>query len=149
MCDNLLVTSIRVQHRKRNPSKSKTVIRGVLADSGWSDVDPRQANVNLGVAFRGTAPSCCTIDDQFWLKLFPTRYGFWDPLRRICPPIVDGTIIVHRNGSAGFVVVIRGGDTTEDMLTDTTIGVIVGRHCSVGTLSIDTLRRRGRTLVWP
>jgi hypothetical protein len=56
---------------------------------------------------------------------------------------------VRRNGSAGFVIVARGIDATEDRVTDTLLGVIVGRHCSVGSLSIDHLRRRGRTLVWP
>jgi hypothetical protein len=149
VCDNLQVTSITFKPRKRNPAKSRLVIRGVLADSGWGDVDPQRANVNVGTILRGADPSCCTIDEQFWLKLFPTRYGFWDPLQRICPPIVDSTLIVRRNGSAGFVVVARGSDATEEMLTEMALGVVVGGHCSVGTLSIDHLRRRGQTLVWP
>ena len=125
------------------------MIRGVLADSGWGDVDPRRANVNVGMLLQGADPSCCTIDEQFWQKLFPTRYGFWDPLRRICPPIVDGTLIVRRDGSAGLVVVARGSDTTEDMLTDISLGVLVGSHCSVGSLNIGHLRRRGHSFVWP
>jgi hypothetical protein len=56
---------------------------------------------------------------------------------------------VRRNGSAGFVVVASGIDATEDVVTDTVLWVVIGRHCSVGSLSVDRLRRRGRTFVWP
>jgi len=126
----------------------RLVISGVLANSGWADVDPRQDDVHIGIQMGGET-STCTVDSRFWTKNFPAHFGFFDQKRSICPPLACVSLVVRRNGSAGFKITAPGVDLTEEDLKDVQIGVVIGRHCSAGTLSLSTLRRKGRALVYP
>ena len=89
------------------------------------------------------------MDSQYWMKNFPTNFGFWDMHKTICPPVADATLMVRRRGSAGFKIVAPGVEVTEDMLTNVQLGVLIGTHCSVGTFSTSGLRRKGGALVYP
>jgi hypothetical protein len=120
----------------------------VLADSGWADVDPRKEDVNIGFAASG-APSCCTIDQQFWTLNFSAHFGFVDQSRSICPPLACASLVVRRDGSAGFKITAPGIELSGEMLKDIQLGFVIGEHCSTGQLSLVNLRRRGRSVVYP
>ena len=69
-CNDLSVTSIRFTPKKGSSTTGRLVISGVLDNSGWADVDPRQDDVHIGIQTGGET-SCCTVDSQFWTKNFP------------------------------------------------------------------------------
>src|SRR5262249_23025093 len=60
-------------------------------------------------------PSCCTIEQQFWMKRGPTEFKFWDMHHRnICPPLHDMRINVSHTGRATFRQVVRAADRADD-----------------------------------
>jgi hypothetical protein len=123
-------------------------VRGVLADSGWGDVDPRKSGVVMAVQ---TSPlnGCCTVGPESWQKLFKGHYGFFDQQRGICPPLACASVTVHRTGSVSFKLTAPGIEVTETTLPDILLGAVIGQHCSVGSVPPITLRQKGNALVFP
>jgi hypothetical protein len=147
-CNDLQVTSFRFTPNNGSSTKGRLVISGVLASAGWADVDPRKDDVNIAVRTGGET-SCCTVASSFWQKTFPAHFGFFDQQRSICPPLACASLVVQRTGSAGFKITAPGVELTEEMLKDIQLGFVIGGHCSSGALSLTSVRRRGRTLVFP
>jgi hypothetical protein len=147
-CNDLRVTSFRFVPKKGDPTKGRLVIRGVLADSGWADVDPRKEAVNIGLTASGTT-SCCTIDQQFWTLNFSAHFGFFDQSRSICPPLACASLVVRRDGSAAFTITAPGVELSGEMLKDLQLGFVIGEHCSTGQLSLVNLRRKRRSVAYP
>jgi hypothetical protein len=147
-CDELRVTSFKFTPKSGRSTKGRLILGGVLADSGWAGVDPRKDDVNICVQIGGTT-SCCTVDTQHWTKDFAAHFGFWDQKRTICPPIACTSLVVRRTGSAAFKITAPGAELTEEMLKQIQLGVVIGDHCSVGSLSLTDVRRKGRALVYP
>jgi hypothetical protein len=148
-CNYLQVTSIRLKPRKNNPSKARLSVRGVLADAGWADADPRLSGVNLGLIASAGRPDCCTVEQEFWMEPRRTQFDFWDKRRGICPPLNDMRITVRRRGRAAFEFRAPLVDLTAGMPEDLTLEVIIGNHCSIGGLPFTALRRQGGALVYP
>lgn len=119
-----------------------------MADSGWSDVDPRKTGVFMAVQTSGVN-GCCTVGQESWQKLFQGHYGFFDQQRGICPPLACGSLTVGRTGSASFKITAPGVDVSETTLPAISIGAVIGSHCSVGTVPRVTLRQKGHVLVYP
>jgi pimeloyl-ACP methyl ester carboxylesterase len=104
-------------------------VRGGLADSGWSDVDPRKHDVLIAVQ-ASTVNGCCTVGQQSWQKTFQGHFGFFDQQRSICPPLACASLTVRRTGSVGFKITTPGVDVRETTLPEISIGVLIGSHCS-------------------
>jgi hypothetical protein len=60
----------------------------------------------------------------------------------------DG-VPVGRTGSVGFKITAPGVEVNETTLPEISIGVVIGSHCSVGTVPQISLRQKGRLLVYP
>jgi len=148
-CNYLRVTSLRVKPRKDDPSKARVLIRGVLADAGWVNVDPKQSGVNLGLATAAELSACCTVDQQLWMRPNRVLFDFWDKRRGICPPLADMQIYVRRTGRATFKLFAPQADMPTDPTSDFGFGVAIGDRCSTGALPLTALRPRRRALVYP
>jgi hypothetical protein len=146
----LRVTEIRVRPSKRDPSKASLSVHGVLADAGWEGANPRRSGVNLGLV-AAAPPACCTIAEQFWMEPRPRRFKFWDMHRsgRVCPPVGDMRVGVSGPGRAVFKLFAPRIDLPTEIALDTALQVVIGNHCSVGTLPFKALQQRGRALVYP
>jgi hypothetical protein len=120
----------------------------VLADSGWGDVDPRRDAVNIGFETGGST-SCCTVESQNWQRTFSRHFGFWDQQRTICPPLACASLGVSRTGSVTFKLTACGVEPSAEMLQNIKLGFVIGKHCSDGSLSLASVRRRGRMLIFP
>jgi hypothetical protein len=120
----------------------------VLADSGWADVDPRTDDVSMGVQ-AGAGTSCCTIESQLWTKNFPAHFGFFNQNRSVCPPLACASLVVRRTGSAEFKLTAPSITLSGEMLHQIQLGFVIGDRCSIGSLSLTNLRRKGRMVVFP
>ena len=139
-----------VKPKKRNPSKGTLKVHGVLADAGWAGVDPQQSGVNLGVQRIAGLSTCCTIEQQHWMKRGPTNFKFWNMRRTICPPLSDMRIKVSRAGRATFRFYAPEIDLGGTGSPELKLGAIVGNRCSIGNVSLTSLQQKknGR-LVYP
>jgi hypothetical protein len=109
---------------------------------------PRKNDV-LIAAQASEVNGCCTVDTQSWQKTFQGHFGFFDQQRSICPPLACASLTVRRTGGVGFKITAPGVDVSETTLPEIAIGVVIGSHCSVGTVPQITLRRKGHVLVYP
>jgi hypothetical protein len=142
-CVPLRVTSIRLTPRKDDPSTAILKVHGVLADAGWAGVDPQQSGVDLGVSALPGPPSCCTIEQQHWMKRGPTEFKFWDMRHlNVCPPLHDMRINVSHTGRATFRLYAPRVDRTMGLGSQVTLGAVIGNHCSVGSLSVTSLQQK-------
>jgi hypothetical protein len=144
------LTSVRLNPRKNDPAKGSLKVRGVLADAGWASVDPRQTGVDLGVQRMAALATCCTVEQQHWMKRGPTEFKFWDMHRTVCPPLSDMRITVSRKGRATFRFFAPRIELTPGLGSGLTLGAVVGDRCSLGNLSLGSLQQKkdGR-LVYP
>jgi hypothetical protein len=147
----LRVTFVRLKPRKNDPSTASLKVHGVLADAGWAGVDPQQSGVDLGVSALPEPPSCCSIDQQFWMKRGQTEFKFWDMHHRsICPPLHDMRINVSHAGRATFRFFAPRIDRTMGLLPQVTFGAVVGNRCSLGNLLVTSLQqKKNGELVYP
>jgi len=122
----------------------------VLADAGWAGVDPQQSGVNLGVQRIAGLSTCCTIEQQHWMKRGRTDFKFWNMRRTICPPLSDMRIKVSRAGRATFRFYAPEIDLGGTGSPELKLGAIVGNRCSIGNVSLTSLQQKknGR-LVYP
>jgi hypothetical protein len=139
-----------VKPKKRDPSKGTLKVHGVLADAGWAGVDPQQSGVALGVQRIAGLSTCCTIEQQHWMKRGPTDFKFWNMRRTICPPLSDMRIKVSHKGRATFRFYAPEVDLTRTGSPELNLGAIVGNRCSTGNLSLLSLRQKNNgRLVYP
>src|SRR5262249_7915995 len=123
---------------------------GVLADAGWAGVDPQQSGANLGVQRIAGLSTCCTIEQQHWMKRGPTDFKFWNMRRTICPPLSDMRIKVSRQGRAPFRFFAPRIDLPATGSPDLKLGAIAGARCSFGNLSLTSLQqKKNGQLVYP
>ena len=149
-CDPLRLTSLRLTPRKNDPSRGSLKVRGVLADAGWAGVDPRRSGVDLAVQRVAGLPTCCTVEQQHWMRRGPAEFKFWDMHRTVCPPLSDMRINVSRTGRATFRFFAPRIDLTPGLGSELTLGAVVGNRCSLGSLSVGSLQRKtGGRLVYP
>jgi hypothetical protein len=136
------LTLVSVKPKKSDPSKGTLKVHGVLADAGWAGVDPQQSGVNLGVQRIAGLSTCCTIEQQHWMKRGSTNFKFWNMRRTICPPLSDMRIKVSRKGRATFRFYAPEIDLTGTGSSQLQLGAIVGNRCSVGSVSLTSLQQK-------
>lgn len=128
--------------KKSDPSKGTLKVHGVLADAGWAGVDPQQSGVDLGALRIAGLSTCCTIEQQHWMKRGRTNFKFWNMRRTICPPLSDMRISVSRKGRATFRFYAPEIDLTGTGGPDFRLGAIIGNRCSLGSLSLTSLQQK-------
>ena len=135
----LTVTRVRVSPRG---AQAKLRVTGTLTGAGFNGIDPRREDVSLRLADVASAPACCTIAQDHWLRLFGQQFGFWDRPARICPPISDVRLRGKQSG-ARFSIASRLFDPTQLDQSPLTLTIRVGGSCATGTAPLRRTKSGG------
>lgn len=140
------ITRVRITPRSGNERNARLRITGMLPGASFSSLDPRQQEVSLLLTDGASTPVCCSIGEEFWLRLFRNQYGFWDKLARVCPPIQD-VGLRRKRGGAGLLITTPHFDLSQLAGNDLMLTVRVGGSCATTTVALR--RTRSGALVFP
>jgi len=130
---------------KGSGANAKLTLKSVLAQGGFSDLDPLAADVTIQLHNAAGEPLCTTLRHDRWRKKGKKGFAFRDPSGSQAG-LTAADIKILKSGTVRFSAAGRGLDLTRYKQPDMTVAVGIGGRCSRGTVGI---RQARKGLVFP